>query len=86
MSEKLEDELRQAFQEMNPYHTQIGDFVSAVLPVVAHAQAAARAEQRESDAVITDGPHPANSGLDSFTLAHIGFTIRAADSETGESA
>ena len=44
-------------------------------------RAAARAGQRESDAVITDGPHPANSGLDSFTLAHIGFTIRAAGTE-----
>ena len=48
-------------------------------------RAAAKAEQRESDAVITDGPHPANSGLDSFTLAHIGFTIRTAGTETGES-
>ena len=50
---------------------------------VAEVRAATKAEQRESDAVITDGPHPANSGLDSFTLAHIGFTIRAAGKETG---
>ena len=50
----------------------------------AEVRAAAKAEQREADAAITDGPHPANSGLDSFTLAHIGFAIRAAGTETGE--
>ena len=51
---------------------------------LARERAAAKVEQREADAVITDGPHPANSGLDSFTLAHIGFAIRAAGTETGE--
>jgi len=51
---------------------------------LARERAAAKFEQREADAVITDGPHPANSGLDSFTLAHIGFAIRAAGTETGE--
>lgn len=39
------------------------------------------AARKALDALRTaiDGPHPANSGLDSFTLAHLSFVLDAAE-------